>query len=660
MPPPSSTVDALPSVNPGTYSIDSTSQIKTGGHKGSIQTKGSGKLTGDPYTGLAKDGPAAYFLFGSDTAYDESRSFDASFGSQGLQSFPTTAGVAVLEFQALTINGAPQFKIAGGPPDPKDVALVAASTITSSPGLPFSIDLSPVNSLFLGTINGSISLQAAGFSASPGNFKFLSIYARGGASSVSLGDGISLPGASLFVDAPGNVNLLPTASVNAGAVILNGGGAVTVGGSITAQTLQVFSGGAAALNQNGGSVQIMNLFAPSLAVMASQTVLGGRLEVGAGGISAGAYDLLGFDAIDVNGAITAGSLSASGGITASGAIRSADLTVAHSILASSIVALGGIDYSGHASALFTPPTAGGSLTLLAPQVLVDAGGINGVNMNGGDASALSGFAGGSGGSLNIGTSGTPIPGSITVNAPITATSGANATALFTGGAGGNVSLVSAGTVNVGAVVKVSDSTAGRASRSGGNISIDSRSTAGTAISVTNSAQLLSLLSGAAPGPGGTIKFSSAGGAVNVNGGTIRADRGTVDVRNNGANGAVNLTNANLNADVVKIGALGAGGQLVINGGTISANTAIELYAPGSNGQVLFNGNVTLGGASMKTIAGDTVTVANGGVVSVGGSVPASVFTNRANYTGSGGNASTSGRFGGAGATTAPLGGAPKF
>ena len=53
---------------------------------------------------------------------------------------------------------------------------------------------------------------------------------------------------------------------------------------------------------------------------------------------------------------------------------------------------------------------------------------------------------------------------------------------------------------------------------------------------------------------------------------------------------------------------------------------------------------------MKTIAGDAVTIFNGKVVTVNGPAPANVFTNNPNYTGWGGNGSTTGQ----GATTQPL------
>jgi hypothetical protein len=117
-------------------------------------------------------------------------------------------------------------------------------------------------------------------------------------------------------------------------------------------------------------------------------------------------------------------------------------------------------------------------------------------------------------------------------------------------------------IAVNSTVKVSNSALTRASRNGGSIKLDSRKTSGTAISISNSGQLLSLLNTAAIGNGGKIQFTSSGGDILVNGGTVQADRGTVDIRNNGA-GNVALNNANIRGDVVKVGALGPNGQLLI-------------------------------------------------------------------------------------------------
>lgn len=224
------------------------------------------------------------------------------------------------------------------------------------------------------------------------------------------------------------------------------------------------------------------------------------------------------------------------------------------------------------------------------------------------------------------------------------------------GGTGSIKIVSSDSVTVNSTLQVSDvnSNHGR-----GKISIDSRSTTGPAIAITSSAQLLALLS-AASGEHGMITFKSAGGDVNVNGGTIQADKGTVDIRNTGSSGLVSLNNATLNASTVKVGALGSNGTLNVGGGTISADSVIKLYAGGSSGTVNFTDNVTLSGNSVKTIAGDTVTIVNGKIVTINGPTSADVFTNHPNYTGSGGNGSTSGTFGGQGASTHPLSGPPGY
>jgi hypothetical protein len=234
----------------------------------------------------------------------------------------------------------------------------------------------------------------------------------------------------------------------------------------------------------------------------------------------------------------------------------------------------------------------------------------------------------------------------------------NALQDFTQQAGiGKVKIESNDSVTVNTLIKVSDA----ASHAGhAEISIHSRKTSGPAISITSSGQLLALMAAAGHGAGGKITFVSDGGDISLNGGTLQADRGTVEMRNNGRSGIISLTNANLHGDVVKIGALGSNGSLNIGGGTISADSTIRLYAGSSNGTVNFIDDVTLNGSSAKTIAGDSVTIFDGKVVTVNGPAPADVFTNHANYTGFGGNASTTGTFGGQGAVTHPLAGAPHF
>ena len=237
-----------------------------------------------------------------------------------------------------------------------------------------------------------------------------------------------------------------------------------------------------------------------------------------------------------------------------------------------------------------------------------------------------------------------------------------------GNIGGNasISLTASGLLNLPAnsIVRINNRTGGKVGKSTA-INLTSTKATGVAINIASSAQLLALLDAAAPGPGGKITILATGvsSSINVNGGPgglIEADKGTVDIRHTGGSGTINVNNADVAADIVKIGALGTNGTLNIGGGTLSADTTLKLYAPSSNGTVNFIANVVLSGNGLTTIAGNTVTIFNGVVVTVNQPNPASVFTNHPNYAGFGGNDTTTGTFAGAGATTQPLKNAPPF
>jgi len=306
------------------------------------------------------------------------------------------------------------------------------------------------------------------------------------------------------------------------------------------------------------------------------------------------------------------------------------------------------------------PTAGGSVELRGPKLEIGTLSINGVNLSGGSGAVGVLQEGGNGGFLLAGTAKAPITGEITVRAPILATTGANSLSVTHGGIGGTVQLVSDGEVVVKNRILVSDKAAGQKSRAGGSVLLESRLANGTAIKVKNSAEILSLLATQAPGAGGTITFSAPNGGVEVSDATVQADRGTVAITSGGASDRTDIINSTIRGDIVKIGAFGAKGELRIGGGTISADTALKLYAGGTDGRVRFIDNVTLGGEGLKTIAGRTVSIDNNKTVTIGGSQPAAVFTDVPNYTGSGGNGSSTGSFGGKGATTKPFGSRPAF
>ena len=159
-------------------------------------------------------------------------------------------------------------------------------------------------------------------------------------------------------------------------------------------------------------------------------------------------------------------------------------------------------------------------------------------------------------------------------------------------------------------------------------------------------------------------------AININGsydvgGTFVSQIGAND--GIGGNGTITFNNASAHADVLKAGVFGTNGVLNVGGGALSADTTLKLYAPGSNGQLNFVSNVTLGGNGAKILAANAVTIVNNVVVTIGGPNPVDVFVNfvggvpNANYTGFGGNNSTTGTFVGAGANNPqPLGNAPPF
>jgi len=335
----------------------------------------------------------------------------------------------------------------------------------------------------------------------------------------------------------------------------------------------------------------------------------------------------------------------------------------HTITTSALTSTGGINFNGP-DAGTTPggPIDGGLLTINVPSLTFGssaADNIQGaVTFNGGGTTDNT-QAAGNGGVFTVNAT-----GNITIGSPIEATTGLQPSGSEPSGTGGTVNLNSTGgTISVNSPITVSSAEPAtgvprRHSRAGGNINLTSNAT-GVAINISNTGQLLSLLEPAAPGPGGkiTILATATGSQINVTGDagaggrtptdTIRADKGIVDIRDNGASGLVSLTTAQISADTVKIGALGSNGTLSIGGGRINADTLLQLYATGSNGTVVFVSNVTLGGNSMKIIAGNTVTVNNGVVVQVSNQ-PADVYVsdlNHANYSNfNGGNNSTSGVF----------------
>jgi hypothetical protein len=388
-------------------------------------------------------------------------------------------------------------------------------------------------------------------------------------------------------------------------------------------------------------------------------------------------------ALNVTGTITANELSGTNVNAPSIAVGAGGIApftfpdelngipILHTITTNALTSTGGINFNG----LDAGPYDGGLLTINVPSLTFGstaADNIQGpVTFNGG-TSSTNPIPAGSGGTFTVNAT-----GAITVGSPIQATTGLQPDASEASGVGGTVNLNSTGgTISVNSPITVSSADARgpapaprRFSKSGGNINLKSDAPTGVAINVSSTGQLLSLLDAAAPGPGGkiTILATGANSRIQITGDpgsagkppadTIRADRGSIDIRHTGAAGVIGMTNANISADVIKVGALGANGSLSIGGGRIDANTVLKLYATGANGSLIFVSNVVLNLNSTNAldriiIAGNSVTVNNNVVVAIGSpaglSRTADIYVPNlagANYSNSnGGNNTTNGMF----------------
>jgi hypothetical protein len=219
-----------------------------------------------------------------------------------------------------------------------------------------------------------------------------------------------------------------------------------------------------------------------------------------------------------------------------------------------------------------------------------------------------------------------------------------------------------GTIGGNAIVDVTaanvtaDSLVAQIDNTGGSIGASTDGGATINMNVSSSATVTNDATVAIYGSDGAV----GGAAININGGNYNV--GGTFLSYIDGNGTITFNNATAHADVLKAGVFGANGVLNIGGGMLSADTELKLYASGSNGSLNFLSNVTLGGSALtKILAANTINILDGVVVTIGGSTPADVYTNNANYTGFGGNGTTTGTFAGAGANNPqPLANAPPF
>jgi hypothetical protein len=683
--------------SPNPYVITSDTVITTDPSITTNGVTGYGKI----YRGQSIDGVASAWTFGSTSAFDTASGFDDLIGD---------SSGAAFKFTALQLTGDPTIVTANGE---TNLGLIAVNGITSG-GPGGVLTFSGIRGLLLATQDGSITL---GPEISFSSLHDLTIYARGSSSDLALGSDISTTSqVSLLSERDMSI----TSSITTDDLYTFVGRNISINGQgIHAPTITLFAG--ENLNWNG---QISDETAfnsnGDVRISAGQTInVANDLTIirRNGGISSG-LDVRLFAGADL---LVGGNLSIATDISnlttgaRIGVFAGRDLTVGGSLaLQTSASAQSGtganIDlrvggtltaadlFLGVEFAVQTPQESGENITLSVGNDLIAH---NDANSGGIDLEIITPVQqtvnSGANLSLNVGNNLVTDPGGDTtlfvnnnINRVVNGarilgviggdleTNNLTLRLLNNGGeidTGGNVSLevsgniaaqgdvifeiqnnggimgqnapiqVAAASINTNSLLAQIDN------RNGGVISGNAR----ISMSVTDNADVTNDATFAIYGSDG-----AANSAIRVNGGNYNV--GSIFLTYIDGNGTITFNNASAHADVLKAGVFGANGVLNIGGGTLSADTTLKLYAPGSNGQLNFVSDVTLGGDSAKILAANSVTIFDDIVVTIGGRIPADVYTNNANYSEVwGGNGTTTGTFAGAGANKPrPLSEAPPF
>jgi hypothetical protein len=648
--------------SPNPYVITSGTVIRTDPSITSNGVTDYGKI----YRGRSIDGPVSAWAFGSTSAFDTASGFDDQIGDNSGAAF---------KFTAIQLTGDPIIDTTNGE---IRLGLIAVNSITSG-GPGGVLTFSGIRGLLLATQNGPITL---GPEISFSGLHDLKIYARGSSSDLTLGSDISTTSeVSLFAER----DMSLTSSITTDDLYAFVGRNISISGeaAIHAPTISLFAG------QNldwSGQTSVETAFNST-----------GNVSIVAGQMINVANDLI---IVRQNGGITSGLnvlLHAGTDLLVGG-----DLSIATDIgnltNGANIEILAGRNLTvGGSLALLTAASAqsgsggsGGNVTLSVGQDLtaheVDLEIITPVEQTVNSGANLT---------LNVGHNLTTDPGGDTTllvnnnmsqvvdGARILGTIGGNlqtndlkAELLNNGGqidAGGNISLEVSGNITAqGDATFEIQNTGGTMGQNApihvaaANISANSLLTqidnsngviGGNAVVFMNVAGNANITNDA------TLAIYGSDGAADseilVNHGNYNVG-GTFLTYMDG-NGAITFNNASAHADILKAGVFGANGVLNIGGGTISADTILKLYAPGNNGQLNFVSNVTLGGNSAKILAANSITIFDNVVVTIGGKAPVDVYTTNANYTGFGGNGTTTGTFAGAGANRPqPLSERPPF
>src|SRR5436305_5036017 len=683
--------------SPNPYVITSGTVITT---DPSITTNGVTDY-GKIYRGRSIDGQISAWAFGSTSAFDTASGFDALIGD---------GSGAAFKFTALQLNGDPTIDTANGE---INLGLIAVNSITSGdPGGVLTFE--GIRGLLLATQNGPITL-GPGISFS--GLHDLTIYARGSGSDLTLGADISTTSqVSLFAQRDmsltssintedlyafvgRNISIDGQAAIHAPTITLFAGPNLNWSGKTSVETAFNSSGNVSIaagqmlniandltiIRRNGGITSGLNI----VLYAGTDLLVGGNLSIATdiSNLETGAnIDVLANRNLTVGGSLALEtSTTAQSGTGANidlrvgGTLSAADLflgvelgvqapqqngenvtlAVGKDLIAHNEANSGGIDLEIITPVQQTVNSGANIFLSVGNNLTTDAGGDTTLLINNNINEVVNGanILAAIGGNLNtnnltlellnnggeIGTGGIV---SLTVAGNITAHGDALFDIQNNGGTLDQITGIAVAAQNISAnsLTAQIDNRGGGVISVGGVIEMD---VAGNA-NVANDA---------------TIAFYGSDGAaasgILINGGNYNVG-GTFLTYMDG-NGVIAFNNASAHADILKAGVFGTNGVLNIGGGTLSADTMLKLYAPGSNGELNFVSNVTLGGNSIKILAANSITIFDNVVVTIGGKAPADVYTNNANYTGFGGNGSTTGTFAGSGANRPqPLSKAPPF
>src|SRR5438874_8910594 len=683
--------------SPNPYVITSGTVIST---DPSITTNGVTDF-GKIYRGRSIDGPVSAWAFGSTSAFDTASGFDDLIGDNSGAAF---------KFTALQLNGDPTIDTTNGE---TNLGLIAVNGITSG-GPGGDLTFSDIRGLVLATENGLITL-GPGISFS--GLHDLTIYARGSGSDLTLGADISTTSqVSLFAQRDmsltssintedlyafvgRNISIDGQAAIHAPTITLFAGQNLNWNGQTSDETAFNSSGNVSIsaaqmlniandltiIRRNGGITSGLNI----LLYAGTDLLVGGNLSIATdiSNLETGAN----IDVLANRNLTVGGSLALETSATAqSGSGANIDLRVGGTLTAGDL-------FLGVELAVQFPQQNGENVTLAVGRDLIAH---NEANSGGIDLEIITPVRqtvnSGANIFLSVGNNLTTDTGGDTtllINNNINeVVNGANILAAI----GGNLNtnnltlelLNNGGEIGTGGIVSLT--VAGNITAHGDAL-IDIQNNGGTLDQITGiavAAQNISANSltaqidnrgGGVISVGGVIEMDVAGNANVANDATIAfygSDGAAASgiIMNGGnynvggtfltymdGNGVIAFNNASAHADILKAGVFGANGVLNIGGGTLSADMMLKLYAPGSNGELNFVSNVTLGGNSIKILAANSITIFDNVVVTIGGKAPADVYTNNANYTGFGGNGSTTGTFAGSGANRPqPLSKAPPF